>query len=243
MILFITHPKYFDRRKIRGKKPDLVFVFNSKEMFDKFDEKCVNIGWDGKIKHENFFKKDFITLPRNLVINRKLLYYTYYKKILHNQKKKHYYMIQGYKDALYNLTHKVARDMAKKDINDAIEYVDKQILNTVIEILTIKYSQEELNSVHIAKLYNIYNSFFRAYIYSMNYKRGMEFFGDLFKYTLFINTILDYKYRQKDLYNDFFHYNYLRVVSRLFIETICKNDIKSYIDSAIIRYKENKWLS
>jgi len=243
MLVFITHPKYFDRRKIRGKKPDLVYVFNSESTFKKFDEKCVNIGLDGKIKNENFFSKEFLDFNKGAVLDLKMSMYVYFKKVSLQHKRKFYVIRGGYKDYQYNLVKSMSKDIAKTDINRSIAFIDNEIVSVMFEILSLYYDKKDINKIYISKLYHIYDSFFRTYIYSLGFKRGAEIFGDVFKYSLFLNTFIYYKFDKFDVYREFFHFNYLKVLSRLFIEKIHKSNVKLMVEHNINYYKESGWLS
>ena len=242
MLVFITHPKYFDRKKLRGKKVDLVYIFNSKILFNKFNKKCVNIGLDGKIKNENFFSKEFLNIKKGQILDLKFSVYAYFKKVELQHKRKFYVIRGGFRDYQYNLVSSTSRDIAKRDINRAIYFIDNEVINLMFNILSLYYDKKEIDKKYISKLFYIYDSFFRAYVYSFGFKRGAEIFADIFKYSLFLNTLIYYKWDKWDLYKDFFHYNYLKVLSRLFIEKITKNNIHSFIEANLKYYKENGWL-
>jgi len=55
MLVFITHPKYFDVKSLENKKVELIYIFNSKKLFDELSQnyKCVNIDKNGKLIDEN----------------------------------------------------------------------------------------------------------------------------------------------------------------------------------------------
>jgi len=230
MLVFITHPKYFDRKEIIGKKLDLVYVFNSKSTFKKFDEKCVNIGLDGEIKNENFFPKMSLNLQKIEIFKFKLSVYKYFNKVVYSHRKK-FIMNSNLEYSVVS----IANRYLKQDLNLAITFIEGEIDILISEVLSF---YEIKNKLHISKLYHIYDSFFKSYVYSLGFKRGAEIFADVFKYNLFLNTIIHYKFDKFDLYRDFFHFNYLKVLSRLFIEKIHKSNVKNFIEQNIKFYKE-----
>jgi len=152
MLVFITHPKYFDRKKIRDKKPDLVYVFNSESTFKKFNEKCVNIDLNGEIKNENFFPKEVLNLKKIEIFKFKLSVYRYFNKVVYSYRKK--FVMNS------NLEYSVistANRYLKQDFNLAITFIEGEIDILISEILSF---YETKNKLHISKLYHIYDSFF-----------------------------------------------------------------------------------
>ena len=53
--------------------------------------------------------------------------------------------------------------------------------------------------------------------------------------------MLYYRFNKRDIYEERFHFRYLKVLSRLFIEQIHQNDVKKFIHNNIEYYKENQW--
>jgi len=245
MLVFITHPKYFDIKSLDDKKVDLIYIFNSKVLYHKLskDYKCINIGKDGNIVDENYFPKQTLKKYYGLLEFKKGIY-GYFKKKHYKAQSKIYVMRGGYKDVMYRMTFAEVRRLEKKNINEAILYLDNAILKEVISMLEFEYSKKwtEIHNDKLKYIFNLINSFYRAYIYRFFRKRGLELFGDLFRHNLFLNILIHYPFEKYDIYENRFHYNYLKVISRLFIEQLHKNDVKGFIKSNIAYYKENGWL-
>lgn len=241
MMLFVTHPKYFDKRAIRGKKIDLGFVFDSKKLYSSFDFKCVNIGKDGKIRNENFFPQEILNLPKGIALSLKQQLYGYLKKREHKIKCKYMRMVQGYKDAQYKLVLSTSKHFAKKDLNQALIFMEKEMMNLLISMIEyeMKAKDRQMYAKNFVTLYNITNSFFRAYTYSLGYKRGTEVIVDVLRFGFLLNVIEYYLFNKYDIYEDRFDYRYLKVLSRLFIEYVHRNDIKGFIEKQLEFYAEN----
>ena len=241
MMLFVTHPKYFDKRAIIGKKIDLGFVFDSKRLYDSFDFKCVNIGKDGKIRNENFFPQEILNLPKGIALSLKQKLYGYLKKREHKIKCKYMRMVKGYKDAQYKLVLSTSKHFAKKDLNQALIFMEREMLNLLVSMIEyeMKAKDSQMYAKNFTTLYNITNSFFRAYTYSLGYKRGTEVIVDVLRFGFLLNVIEYYLFDKYDIYEDRFDYKYLKVLSRLFIEYVHRNDIKGYIEKQLEFYEEN----
>lgn len=245
MLVFITHPKLFDIKKLKDKKVTLIYIFNSKKLFEELKKsyKCVNIGIDGVIKDENFFPKKVVTKTflELMFKNRKDLF-AYFKK--KNYNKERVYLKTGFRDSEYRFVRGMAEQIFKKDLAEAFAYLNREIYHQIFGMIRLETSNEEyeFRNNYSELLKNYTHSFFRSYIYSMGFRRrGVELFGDIWSYNYFLNVMLYYGFSKFDIYKNGFHYNYLRVLSRVFIETIHKNDIKSFIKSNIDYYKENGW--
>ena len=244
MLVFITHPKYFNEKEIENKKVELIYIFNSKILFNKLSQKykCVNIGSDGIIKDENFFPKQTISSKANSkLFDLKMGLYSYFKKKYHQLESKYYVKRRGYKDSEFRLVTDYAQTLYRQDISSAIYYLERETLNVLYRIITFENDKfvkryEKL----ILSIFQYTNSFYRAYIYSFSIKkRGVEIFGDVFKYNLFLNAVLYYHFDKYDIYEDTkFKYGYLKVLSRLFIEQIHSNDVKGLVKGYLNEYKE-----
>ncbi|WP_456479972.1 hypothetical protein [Nautilia sp.] len=246
MLVFITHPKYFDKKAIYRKKADLIFIFNSGKLFYELKDKykCVNIGIDGNIKNENFFPQANKRKKFNKValLRIKMGIYGAFKKKLHILRNRHYMMMKSYKDTEYKLVMSYAKK--EKDFNKANSVIELETLKCIVEMIRLEHGDKflENHKEHARVLLNYSNSFYRSYVYSMEFERGMEIFADLIKYSFFSNVMLYYLFNRYDLYENGFHYNYLKVISRLFIENIHRNDVKNFIKNNINAYKEEGWL-
>ena len=246
MLVFITHPKYFERKMLYRKKIDLVYVFNSKRVYFELAKKyrCVNLGSDGKIKNENFFPqaKKYKKITKEKFLDLKMGLVKYFAKKRHQVQKMHYVMLKGpYLDPLMQLGFKRAKE---SEFNEGAKILDAMILNCIEEIFRMEMGDKFVQKYEsfFEKLLNYSSSFYRAYVYSLGFERGMEVFGDVFKYNYFKKASLYYTFNEFDIYKDKFHFNYLKVLSRLFIEDIHKNGIYGFIQKNIEYYKENEWL-
>ncbi len=246
MLVFITHPKYFDKRKIARKKIDLIYIFNSKKLYSQLSEKykCVNIGKDGKIKQENFFPqaKKYKRITKEKFIDLKIGIVKYFAKKKHSVQRKYYVMLKGpYSDPLMHYGFHKAK---KSEFNEGTMILDAMIVNYIAEIFRLEKGEEftNKNKRYIELLLNFSHSFYRAYVYSLGYERGMEIFSEVFKFNYFKKVSLYYTFNKFDLYQDRFHFNYLKVLSRLFVEDIHNNNIEEFIQKNITYYKENGWL-
>ena len=247
MLVFITHPKFFDKKSLYRKKPELVYIFNSKSLYDELSKKykCVNLNKDYIVQNENFFPDGLQNDTfKNRLIEVKKNIYAYFKKKEHQLRRRQYVMVRGYKDTEYKLTMNFCDQMAKKDKNEATIYIGNEIIKKVISIIQFEKSESFIkqNFPLIQNLFNLSNSLYRSYIYSSYNIRGIEVFGDVFKYNFVLNVVLHYTFDKKDIYNNDFHFNYKKVLARLFIENIHKNDIKYFVKHNIEYYKGNEWL-
>ncbi len=246
MIVFITHPKYFDMANIRDKKDiELIFIFDSMNLYQKLSQKyqCVLLDKRGNIKQENFFppsrKIHKNTIHGFFRIKEKSL--RYFRKIYHRTKKKHFEMLQRYKDVEFDII--VAMAKKKKTPQEQLISLDNGILRTIYDILELEHGEKYLkeNKIFIELLFNYIKSFYRAYVYSFSKERGAEVFSDFFRFSYLFNTLFYYRFNKRDIYQNRFHYRYLRVLSRLFIEHIHKSDVKGFVEHNIGYYKENGW--
>ena len=246
MLVFVTHPKYFDKKVLYRKNVDLIYIFNSKKLFDELSKKyrCVNIGIDGTIKNENFFPKakKYKKITKIKFLEVKIGIYSYFKKKQHSFFKKYYSMMRGYKDTEYHLLINHAKK--QKEFNDSIMMLDTGIMRCIVEIIKLEKGERflEKNIELLRVLQNYSHTFYRSYVYSLGFERGFEIFGDIFRYNYFNKVVLYYLFNKYDVYKKGFHYNYLKVLSRLFIEDIHKNNIKGFVEKNIEYYKENEWL-
>jgi hypothetical protein len=245
MLVFITHPKYFDESKIENKKVELVYIFNSKRLFNKLSQKykCVNIGIDGVIKDENFFPKQVIKESAlSKIVDFRVRLYGYFKKKLYQIESKFYLKRGGYKDSEYKFVVKYTYQYKnKKNYIDAITFIDYNIMIIINQTATFNKSSKfvEKYEQFIKVIFNYSISFYTAYVYSFSLrKRGVNIFADIFKYNLFITATNYYTFNKYDIYEDRFKYGYLKVLSRLFIEQIHSNDVKYLVNSYIKEYKE-----
>ena len=251
MIAIITHPKYFDKSKLYRKKVDLVYIFNSYELYKELSKKykCVNLNNSYKIVNENFFPSQVYTNHRTIskiyYFRELILQYFYKKKYQlyrsHKIAQINYYYKQ---DPIYNLVKARAKKTFKTDKTKAMnilnEGIYKAIKDSIEEIVDKKYY--ELNKDYFQLIFNLIDSFYRAYIYTEeDFKRGAEITTDIFKYNLAMTIIIYYRMEQRDIYKNRFHYNYLRVISRLFIENIHANNIKAYTKAQITHWEEDEW--
>jgi len=244
MMVFITHPKYFDKRAIARKSVDLVYIFNSKKLFDELSKKykCVNIDRDGKIINENFFPqaRKYKKLTRERFLDIKIGVLKYFKKKRFHFYKRHFQVV-SYNDPLFKLNVTMAKK--RNDFNEAVMIINGMILEYLREIFELEKGRKFVEEYfsYIEKLLNYSHSFYRSYVYANEFDRGIEVFADVFMYNFFSKVALYYTFEKKDIYKSGFHFNYLKVLSRLFIEDIHKADVIGFVNRQVEYYKENEW--
>ncbi len=242
MMLFVTHPKYFDKRAIRGKKIDLGFVFDSKRLYDSFDFKCVNIGKDGKIRNENFFPKEIkLDINKDMALNIKIGVYSYLKKRDYKIKSKYLRTAEGYRDFQYRFVVSHTRDIAKKDFNKALSSIEEDIYDLFLSIAKDNYMLSNYIQ-NLITLYNIINAFFEAYICSLGYNKNEKMIIEILQYTFLLNIIEYYTFDRNDIDKNGFNNKYLKILSRLFIEHIHKINIEEFIQEQYRYYNKGKYL-
>jgi hypothetical protein len=247
MLVFITHPKYFEKKSLYRKKPELIYIFNSPTLYKEVSKKykCVNLDKNYNIKNENFFPpaNDKKRFKHNLIVIKKQIY-AYFKKKQHKLMQRNYILRTGYKDVTYKLTMELADKYEKKDKQKAILFLENEIFNLLMNIIKMEKDEKftETYKIHIATIFNLMNSFYRAYIYSFCEIRGSEVYGDVFKFNNFLDAILYYTFDKYDLFKDDFNYPYKKVLCRLFIEKIHKNNIKKFVKRNIEYQRSEGWL-
>ena len=229
-----------DKRKFKEfeKKPEIVFIFNNEKLFDELslNYKCVNLNSNGKITKENFFPKRGIK-SKYIYFEIKRGVYAYFKKKHHKLLSRKFVMRSGYKDSIYYLVINQAKELEKKaQYEEANILLDRAIINTIKEILDLEEIKFDKYAYYVI---NYTYSFYRAYIYSFIRKRGIDVLGDIFRFNLALNILRFYKYNRFDVLNSGFKYGYLRVISRLFIEQMHKNNVKDFVNRNIEFYKSN----
>ena len=237
MLAFIIDKRRF---KEFEKKPELVFIFNNEKLFDELslNYKCVNLDAKGIITKENFFPKRSIK-SKYIYFEVKKGVYSYFKKKYHNILRKQFVMRRGYKDSIYYLVINQARELEKRrQYEEANILLDNAIINIMKEILDFEGIKVDK---YFYYLINYTYSFYRAYIYSFARKRGIDVLGDIFRFNLALNIVRFYKYNKFDISNSGFKTGYLRVISRLFIEQMHKNNVKNFVDRNIDYYKNNDY--
>jgi len=249
MLVFVTNPKYFDEEKIKNKTPDLIYIFNSRNLYQILSKtyKCVNLDKSGVIKNENFFPlaKKYKPVTKEKFLDIKLDIYKYFKRRLFLFQKEHYQMVNSWYDNKYKIVKMFAKKYyKKKEFNKAFKVVDQAIEESVNEILKLERGEKYINgnSKFIKYLNNYAHSFFRSYIYARGFNRGEEIFADVLRYNYFKNIMLYYRFWNEDVYNDRFHFQYLKVISRVFIEEVHKRDICGFVENNVNYYKEIGWL-
>ena len=245
MLVFITHPKYFDESKIENKKVELIYIFNSKQLYNKLSQKykCVNLGIDGNIIDENFFpKRKMSEESLSKIFDFKMGIYSYFKKKYYQIESKYYVKRGGYKDSEYRFVADYSYNLYRKNKIKGILYLEDELKDMVNRIINFDNSSniKKQNIKFIKFIFNYVSSFYRAYIYSFSLKkRGIEIFGDVFKYNLLVTITLYYCFDKYDIYeNKKFKYGYLKVLSRLFIEQIHSNNVKYLVNGYTYEYKE-----
>lgn len=233
MVAFII-----DKRKFKGfeKKPKLVFIFDDEKLFDELSKnyKCVNLDKKGIITKENFFPKSSMK-SKHIYFEVKSGVYSYFKKKHHDILRRQTVMIKGHKDALYNLVIRESKKLAqKRQYEEANDMLNREIRSNIDKIL-------EFENIQIDKYFeyilNYTYSFYRAYIYSIARKRGIDCLGDIFRFNLALSIVRFYRYNEFDILKTGFKIGYLKVISRLFIEQIHKNNFQNFLNQNISYYK------
>ena len=232
MLVFVVEKRRF--KEIQ--KADLIYIFNNEELFIELSKnfKCVNLNSKGIIINENFFPKRSIK-DKDIYFDVKRGVYSYFKKKQHQIMRKKMVMIKGYKDAVYNVIINESKRLEKRrQYEEAKELLDGEILRNIKGVL-------EFEGIKIDRYFTYLNnylfSFYRAYIYSFTTKRGVDFLGDIFRFNLLLNIMRFYHFDREDVLRVGFKKGYLRVISRLFIEQIHKNDVKNFVIQNIDHYK------
>ena len=249
MLVFITHPKFFEKRMLYRKKVDLIYIFDSDLLYKDLKKRyrCINLDKDYRIKNENFFPPPSKRKIKNFayhMLSLKKKTYSYFKKKEHSYKSKKFRMLGGYKDSMHRIIINICNDLEKHNVQEAYKFIEEKIWDMVMTILEFEKGEEfcQQNRVLIEKLLNLSNSLYRSYIYSFCGIRGSEGYGDVFKYNYFLNTVLHYTFDKYDIYKNDFHYDYRKVLMRLFIEHIHKNDIKNFVKNYIEYVRREEWL-
>ncbi len=239
MIVFITHPKYFDLKKLINKKDiEIVFIFNSKSLYKNLSKKykCINIDYHGKISAQNFFPP-IKTIEKeslyNFLAQKKRTFQFFKKKLFYQQKKRGFYINRWEMEREIRLyLHYINKE---KKLFRKFELLDKYIYITLNEILKMEKGYTKDENFYIKKMLNYSSTFFIGYAYSIIAFKEAKFIVDFFRYNFFLNTLLYYGFEKKDIYHNSFHYNYLKIISHLFIEYIHKIDLKKELNIYIRR--------
>ncbi len=247
MMVFITHPKYFDVKVLDDKDVDVIYIFNGKRLYNKLKEKykVALLGNDYKIVAENFFSQEFITHKngQRVLYNNKELVYKFLHKIKRIKKRDDMFYNQiGYKqDIRFHLG--MGKRNFKKDPNLGIETLDLYIKNLLIEIFSYDYGVEYLKKYkkNAENLLNLTSSFYRIYVQSLGYKRGIEIVTELNKYSYLVTVMDRYRFNRWDVYKDGFNYGYLKVLSRVFIEQIYKESVKEQVKKNVLKFEDMGW--
>jgi len=221
MFVFITHPRYFDKQDLCRKRIDLIYIFNSKKLYDELSKryKCVNLGIDGKIKNENFFKSEKVDKYK-LFEDLKSVY-SYVLKIRQSRD-----IVMD--KSLKKYTLKFINEMANINIEYGISSLKDEIFSEINRCLDLSFSKTylEKNKKYFDLILKYGESFFIAFISSFGIKNNyfFNFYAEIIAYA--INSFTFYTPNSFDIYKDKFRYEYLKVLSRLFIEAIHKKEIK-----------------
>ena len=249
MMVFVTHPKYFDETILDGiDGVDLIFIFNGKRLYNRLKSRyrVVLLGFDYQILAENFFSQKMIKnrVGQRLLFNNKVFIYRFLHKIKRTKKRDDaFYRQMGYKQEI-RFYLGMSKKLFKENPNKGLEYIDMYIKELLLEIFYFDHGKEFVKKYkdNIISLINLTRSFFRAYVQSLGYERGLEILTELNQYSYLVTVMDRYRFNRYDIYESGFKYGYLKVLCRLFIEHIYKEDLKKSIESRYIEYKENGWL-
>jgi len=247
MMVFITHPKYFDVKVLDGKDIDVIYIFNGKRLYNMLKNryKVALLGMDYKIVAENFFSQEFITkkVGQRLLFNNKVFTYRFLHKLKRIKKRDDvYYKSIGYKQEIKFYLGMSKRSF-KKDPNLGIETIDIYIKDILVDIFVYEHGAEFVQKYrnNLENLFNLITSLYRIYIQSLGYKRGVEILTELNRYSYIVNIMDYYRFNGWDVYKNGFKYDYLKVLCRVFIEKIYAENVKFYVDKKVVEYEENGW--
>jgi len=240
MVVFIIEDKNFTISKLRGKKVDLIYLFNE-ELYDKLSSKYKVVLFDKflKIKKENFFNKDILDVKKRILIDYKIKFFEVFEQKYRNlYRKKIAYMRRS--NLKRNIIYSVAN---KKDNNEIVKFLDEEIFLVMLKAVKVRISEKfvEQNKEAFKDIFNYITSLYRAYCYSFGYKRGSEILLDLFRFKLFYEIANFYFPNSFDLYKTRLKKDYIKVLSRLFIEDIHKNLLDNFLSKNLAQWLEFGW--
>lgn len=215
--------------KIRGvpNRLELIYIFNSAPLYYKLAGRypCVNLGWDGLIRQENFFPPAQ-KLPEEVlkhIIAEKRILIEYFKKKLHVVRAKHnIYLVQ---DPLMNNFLVKFRKSNKPRYK--MEMAEKAFRYAVERIFMTRKGVDYVKKYgkYIERIANYGHSLFRAYVYAQGYPRGFEVALDFYRLIYTSNLLHFYPFHFADLTKNGFRTGYLKTISRIFIEDIHKREL------------------
>jgi hypothetical protein len=219
-MVFVYNHKFF-KEPIKN---DLIYVFNSQKLYENLSKnhRCVNLNKNGDIANENFFPKEKIKIHSTIYQLKKDVY-SYLKEYFHKLELKYKYS-SSFKDAEFKDVIKTADNYLKKGELEAIQYINGENLRLLVKIIQIMRGKTFYNGnrITIGWLLVYINSFYRSYLYSMIDKPGIDAFSEKLQYDLSLNIIKNH-FHKNITYKDGFHFNYLKLLSKLFLEHVQKN--------------------
>jgi len=236
MFVFITHPRYFDKNILRGKKVDLIYIFDSSKLYKELSKKynCVNIGKNGLISNTTLKS---IFLDEEILFESRKMLFGYVDKWLLSILRKTYVMKKSYNK---KFVFEMAYERYKYSKKEASEILYKESIDTIFQIIAESYSQKWIsnNIKNLELIFNYSKSFFEAYADLKNIYRELV---EIYFLSFFTNVVLYYYPNSFDFYKNGFHFNYLKVLSRLFIEKYHKSDFEEDLFYKVKMIKDDKW--
>lgn len=201
MLAFLT-------KEIELKKNyDIVYIFNNEKLFNKLKDKfsCVNLAKDGNIKNINFAQKIDLELYEIIDIQKAAYFYL---------KKKRSIGLRG-RDFNMKMLYEIENNRQYKEAIVFMRNTNLELLDDIISMnIDAEFSKNYRKFLDIT--FNYITSFYYAYAYKFAYNERIE----IFRFALFLNVLLYYRFDKWDVNEYSFKRGYLKVLSRLFVEQI-----------------------
>ena len=244
MKVFIVDKKRFNGLILRNKNIEFIVCFD-KDLYEKLQKyNIVLIDKKGKIRKSNYFPDEIYNLKsvNQLISFKKNIFRYFEKQYLYLYRSR----IGDIRRTNMLLNPWIALVNKKKIIQEKIEVLDNAIFEILMKYFEVKYSKEyvEKHRYYFEIILNYITSFYRAYVYSLSdLKRGAELFNDIFRFIDFYELLKNHRPSESDLTKSGLKRDYIKVVSRFFIERIHKNsDIREFAKKNIELWRENKWI-
>jgi hypothetical protein len=232
MLVFITHPRYFSPSLLPREGVELIYIFNSPFLFKKLSGKyrALNLDPTGKVTHHNLKPTPPTFTPE---LERRLTEIKFATLNYFNLK-----LLCPTRDFKKDrFSKKLARDNTSMVYNYArqlpylqrLQLAEKRIEEGVVEVIRYHHPKLSLDNPHLLALINYGRNFFHAYLQMVGLDLRFEPLISVYKWNWIAKVGSYYLFTKWDLYENRFHFNYLKVLARLFIETIHKVGLKQII--------------
>ena len=225
MQVFVTAPKLFDGRKLRGKEVDIIYIFDSPELYRKLAQKykCVHLSRWGRITAENFFPDPDLTEKEiDSIMSKRWTWLENFRLLIKREQRRNnlYFHGEGITSPLLGQWRKNRRLSPAEKMAKSEEVMKKALFY----IYKLRYGERYIEKYgkYVEMIYNYAHSFFRAYTYAQGFPRGYEVWLDDMRFIYIGRVMALYHFDRRDLRRNGFAVGYLRVLSRLFIEDTCR---------------------